>query len=359
MHRSVEQSSEKAVVPNTGEVAQRHRLDLGRLESYFTAAIEGFAAPLEVLQFQGGHSNPTYLLTDGNGRRYVLRKKPPGDLLSTAHQVEREYRAMAALGATDVPVPNALALCEDPEVIGTNFFVMDFCEGRIFRDPALPEVSPQDRTEIYDAMNDALARLHLADHEAAGLGDFGKAGNYFERQYSRWSRQYRASALEHIEEMERLLEILPPRIPDSTEVTIAHGDFRLENLIFHPAENRVIAILDWELSTLGDPLADLGYNCLVYNTTSTAVGTIRGLDLTGTGIPRQEDYVSAYCRRTGRSEIADFDFYVGFALFRLAAIAQGRAKRKRDGVTHKEPPPGNECIDFARQALEVLEPDRA
>ena len=325
-------------MPDAGHtipVLERHRFDEGALEGWCARNVEGFAGPLTVSQFQGGQSNPTFLL-ETPARRYVLRKKPPGELLASAHQVDREYRVMKALAGTPVPVPHMYALCEDDGVIGTAFYVMEHLRGRVFRDPTLPDMSPDERAVIYDEMNRVLAELHKVDFEAVGLGDFGRPGNYFERQIARWIKQYRAAETESIPAMERLIAWLPDHIPDEPSVSIAHGDYRLENTMFHPTEPRMIAVLDWELSTIGHPLADLGYNAMLYHIESPSMGTLTHVDFEASGIPREADYVAAYCRRTGRNGIDDWPFYVGFSIFRLAAIAQGVYKRGLDGIASSE-----------------------
>jgi aminoglycoside phosphotransferase (APT) family kinase protein len=265
-----------------------------------------------------------------------MRKKPPGKLLASAHQVDREYRVIKALAATDVPVARVYALCEDDAVIGSAFYVMDCVDGRIFRDPQLPGCSSEERAAIYDEMNDVLARLHRVDHEAVGLGDFGKPGNYFERQIGRWTKQYQAAQTDDVEAMNHLIAWLPAHVPLSDETCIVHGDFRLENSIFHPSEPRMLAVLDWELSTLGHPLADLAYNCLLYHMMSPTQGSLLGIDFAATGIPAEADYVADYCRRTGRPDVEHWDFYLAFALFRLASIAQGVYKRGLDGNASSE-----------------------
>lgn len=316
------------------DVLEGHRFDVAALERYLTPRLPGLRLPLVVRQFLGGQSNPTYHLAAGD-REYVLRRKPPGPLLPSAHAVDREYRVITALGATDVPVPRTYLLCEDPSVVGTAFFVMDFVPGRVFADPMLPGVARDERAAIYDAMNDVLARLHRVDWKAVGLADFGRPGNYFARQIERWTKQYRASETERIEAMERLIAWLPARIPADDETTLVHGDYRPGNMIIHSTEPRVVAVLDWELSTLGHPLADLAYNCIPYRTgPGDNLGGVEGTDLTALGIPSEADYLAAYCRRTGRAGIADWDFYVAFALFRLGAIAQGIMGRVITGTAN-------------------------
>ncbi len=320
---------------NAGTVRVAHRFDEAKLKDWLSGHIDvsgGFA----VRQFSGGQSNPTFLIETG-GRKYVMRKKPPGALLKSAHQVDREYRVMKALGQTDVPVPIMRALCEDDSVVGTAFYVMDFLEGRIFRDPLIPGVTREERAAIYDEMNAVMARLHSVDYEAIGLGDFGRPGNYFERQIARWITQYRGAETEVIPAMEDLIAWMPSHIPPDNSVSIAHGDYRLENTIFHPSEPRMLAVLDWELSTIGHPLADLGYNCMGYRLNNPRQGGLVNIDHAATGIPTEEAYVRAYCARRRISfPIADWDFYIAFAVFRLAAISQGVYKRGLDGNASSE-----------------------
>jgi aminoglycoside phosphotransferase (APT) family kinase protein len=309
-------------LPETADVLPAHRFDERALERYLERHVEGFTGPLTVRQFRGGQSNPTYHLT-GGGREYVLRRKPPGKLLPSAHAVDREYRAMTALQATGVPVPRTYALCEDPAVIGTIFYVMSYVHGRIFRDPSAPGVTPAERARLFDDMNDVLARLHRVDRHAVGLDAFGKPGNYFTRQIHRWSEQYRASETEKIDAMEQLMQWLPAHIPEGDETTIVHGDYRLGNMVVHPTEPRIAAVLDWELCTLGHPLADLAYNCLPFRLRRVEADGLVGLDLPALGIPSEAAYVADYCRRTGRADIPRWDFYVAFSMFRIAAISQG------------------------------------
>ena len=343
--------------PTVRDVVAAHRFDADRLEAWLAPRVEGFGTAMRVQQFQGGASNPTFLLTtDGpdGPLRYVLRKKPPGVLLASAHQVDREYRVMKALEG-HVPVPRMRVLCDDDSIIGTGFYVMDYLEGRIFRDAALPGLQPAERAAIYDELNAVLARLHAVDHEAAGLGDYGKAGGYFERQIGRWTKQYRGAESEHIPEMEALIEKLPARIPADDSVSIAHGDYRLENVMFHPTEPKLIAVLDWELSTIGHPLADLAYNGFLWRSHSPSWGSLDGVDFATSGIPTEAAYVEAYARRTGRGAIEGWPFYMAFSIFRLASISQGVYRRVLAGNAASDRPAENGTPHLARQALEILE----
>jgi len=313
----------------TGEPA--HPLDLGALADYMAGHLDGVTPPLTARQFAGGMSNPTFELTDASGRRFVLRKKPPGDLLPSAHAVDREFRIMSALRGGDVPVADPLLLCMDDTVIGQAFYVMAHVDGRVFRELALPGMAAGERAAIYDAMNATLAKLHRVDWRAAGLADFGREGGYAARQVKRWTGQYQASATDDLAAMNRLIGWLPENLPANAETTIAHGDFRLENMIFHPTEPRVLAVVDWELSTLGDPLADLAYNCLPWHVPDARRGDLRANDPARTGIPAEADYLAAYAKRTGRADTGDWTFYLVLSLFRLGAIAQGVYKRGLDG----------------------------
>jgi aminoglycoside phosphotransferase (APT) family kinase protein len=319
----------------TMDVRSSHRFDVSVLERWLQDRVAGFAPPLKVAQFRGGQSNPTYKLTDANGRNFVLRRKPPGKLLAGAHAVEREHRVLAALGAQGFPVPRVHGLCEDEAVIGTAFYVMDMVEGRIFWDADLPQVPRPERQAYFDAMNATIARLHKIDPEEAGLGDYGRPGNYFERQIGRWSKQYLGDAeAGRVSAMDRLVEWLPANIPASAveESRVIHGDFRCDNMIFDSVEPRVAAVLDWELSTLGHPLADFTYHLMMYRMPAGATTGLAGLDLAALGIPSEQDYVAAYCRRTGREGITDLDFYFAFNMFRLAAIVHGIKGRLARGT---------------------------
>lgn len=323
----------------TKDVVPRHRFDERRLERHLSAHITDFRGPLKVQQFRGGQSNPTYLLLTPSAK-YVLRRKPPGKLLPSAHAVDREFRIISALHHSGFPVPKAHILVEDEAVIGTMFYVMDFVEGRLFWDPDLPGLAPGERSRIYDAMNQTIAALHQVDFAALGLGDYGKPGNYFARQVARWSRQYTASQTEDIIEMDKLMTWLPSNIPADDSISIVHGDFRLDNMILHATEPRVLAVLDWELSTLGHPLGDFSYHLMPwYMPEKVNIGglvSLRKFDLQALGIPSREEYVSMYCERTGRETMDNQDFYAAYNLFRMAGILQGIAGRVRDGTASNE-----------------------
>ena len=310
-------------------------LDIQKLSDYLTLHITGFKAPLVAEKFEGGQSNPTFKLTTAGGKNYVLRRKPPGELLKSAHAVDREFRVISALRDTDVPVPETFVLCEDEAIIGSMFYVMEYKEGRILWDPLLPDAANNaERGAIYDAMNQTMAALHNVDVEAVGLTSFGRPGNYFERQLGRWSTQYRASETRHIASMESLMTWLVANMPeDDGTVTLVHGDYRLDNMMFHPTEPRVIALLDWELSTLGHPLADLANQCMAWMLPRQgAVKGLGGVDRAALGIPSDEEYIARYCERTGRDGIENWNFYLVFSLFRLAAILQGIVKRAQIGT---------------------------
>lgn len=324
----------QAQFSGTKPVRDAYRMDEERLAAYLAGRIDGFRGPLKVSQFKGGQSNPTYLLETPD-RRYVLRRKPPGKLLKSAHAVEREYRVIAALHAAGFPVPRPWLLCEDDDVAGTTFFVMDYVDGRIFWELDLPGLQPAERGRIYDDMNRVLATLHTLDYAALGLGDYGKPGNYFERQISRWTKQYRASETQTITAMDYLVDWLPRNIPDDDASSIVHGDYRLDNLIVHPTEPRIIAVLDWELSTIGHPLGDFTYHLMAWQMPEVGFGSagLRDKNLEALGIPDEESYVARYCERTGRDTgIEHREFYAAYNLFRLAAILQGIAGRVRDGT---------------------------
>ena len=310
----------------------QHAFDTLRLAHWMQAHVEGFTGPIEVRQFAGGQSNPTFLVQSAM-HRYVLRRKPTGKLLPSAHAVEREYRVIKALANTEVPVAKAYALCEDPSIIGTAFYVMDYVEGRLFWDAALPEVAAAGRRAIYDEMTRVIAELHAVDYDAAGLGDFGKPGRYIERQVSRWTQQYRAAETESIDAMDRLIEWLPQHIPADEQTSIVHGDFRLDNAIFHPTEPKILAVLDWELSTLGHPLVDLAYWCTRYHLSAEQFRGLAGFDVAALGIPSEAQCVADYCRRRGRAPVAprEWTYYLAFNMFRLAGILQGVLARAIQG----------------------------
>jgi aminoglycoside phosphotransferase (APT) family kinase protein len=320
---------------STIPVQDKHRFDEAALARYLQQHVEGFVGELRVEQFKGGQSNPTYKLTAG-GKSYVLRRKPPGKLLASAHAVDREYTVITALAGTDVPVAKTYCLCEDESVIGTAFYVMEHVEGRILWDPALPGdgYTPAVRRAMFEEMNRVIAALHQVDYTAIGLADYGKPGNYFARQIGRWTKQYRASETERIDAMDRLIAWLPEHIPPGDETTIVHGDYRLDNMIFHPTEPRVLAVLDWELSTLGHPLADFAYHCMTWHIPAGVFRGLGGAKLKDLGIPSESEYVQMYCQRTGRDAIDanHWDFYMAYNLFRLAAILQGIAGRVKDGT---------------------------
>ena len=308
--------------------------DTAALERHLATTLDGFRAPLAVERLAGGQSNPTYRLVGGDGARYVLRKKPAGPLLPSAHAVEREYRVTAALQGSGVPVPPALHLCEDASVIGTPFYVMAFVEGRVFWDPTLPDLTRTERAALYDDLNRVVARLHRTDPAAVGLADFGKTGDYLARQIARWSRQYRASDTTPQPAMERLIEWLPAQVPATAASSVVHGDLRMDNMIVHPTEPRIVAVLDWELSTLGDPLGDFSYHMApwVIPAVDERVSSLEGMDLAALGIPTQAQYLARYCELTGRKAIAHMDFYNAYTAWRLAAIYQGIIKRVEDGT---------------------------
>ncbi len=340
----------------TRPVSERHRFDVGALERWLTVHVDGFEGPLDVSQFKGGQSNPTYMLQTPQAA-YVMRSKPGpmAQLLPSAHAIEREFRVMHALASTDVPVAKMLALCEDESIIGRAFYIMDFVAGRVLWDQSLPGMEKPERAAIYDEMNRVMAALHRVDPATVGLGNYGRPGNYFERQIARWSKQYQASATEPIEAMDRLIQWLPQHMPasarDDSQVAIVHGDFRMDNMIFHPTEARVVALLDWELSTLGHPLADFSYHCMAWHIPPGTFRGIGGLDHAALGIPEEADYVRRYCNRVNErlgdrigagagstrqlqpeALAADWNFYLAYNLFRLASITQGIAKRVVDGI---------------------------
>jgi aminoglycoside phosphotransferase (APT) family kinase protein len=312
----------------TKPVEERHRIDVAALEKFLGFSIS------RVEQFKGGQSNPTYRLTGPGGKQYALRRKPPGKLLPSAHAVDREYRVTKALHEVNFPVARPHLLCEDESVIGTAFYVMDCVEGRVLWDQSLPGMSKAERGAIWDEQNKVISKLHLVDYRAVGLEGFGKPGNYIERQVARWSKQYQASETEPMEAMDNLIAWLPKNIPPEAATTVVHGDFRLDNTIFHPTEPKILAVLDWELSTLGHPLADFAYHCMSWHIPPGQFRGIAGLNLEDLGIPSEAQYVAKYCERTGRAGIeqSHWDFYIAYNLFRIAAILQGIMKRVVDGT---------------------------
>ena len=316
--------------PITTPVRKAHLFDEEALNVYLEDHLAGFSRPCSISQYEGGQSNPTFLMETGGGN-YVLRKKPPGRLLPSAHAVEREFRVMGALAPTAVPVCSMLMLCEDSGIIGTPFIVMEHVPGRVFHDPTLPGVEPTNRTAIYEHSMEVLADLHRVLPSDVGLESFGKPGNYYARQISRWSRQYKASETQAIGSMDRLTEWLPANIPPEEETRVVHGDYRLGNMILHPAESRIVAVLDWELSTLGDPLADLAYTLMTYYLPSRRSPTLLGNDPNVTGIPSREEQLVRYCSLSGRDAMKHWNFYLSFSMFRSAAIGQGVYKRGLDG----------------------------
>lgn len=315
-------------------VDPRLRVDAGALEDYLDRQIGGLQGPLDLTQFKGGQSNPTYCVSAADGRRFVLRRKPPGPLLPSAHAVDREYKILRALHAAGFPVARPYLLCNEPWVIGTAFYVMEFVEGRVLWDQSLPGMTKAERFSIWSELNRVIAQLHTIDYRAAGLEDFGKPERYIERQIARWTAQYRNSETGRIPAMENLIGWLPENIPLQSGAAVVHGDFRLDNVIFHPAEPKILAVLDWELSTLGDPLADFAYHCMSWHIPSGQFRGIAELDVASLGIPAERDYIAMYCARTGRDTVQPdvWRFYLAYNLFRLAAILQGIAKRSIEGT---------------------------
>ncbi len=318
--------SDPVVIP----IRDAHRFDQRVLEAHLEQHLEGFQRPCSIRQFEGGQSNPTFLIQSGE-RKFVLRKKPPGRILPSAHAVEREYRVMRALQDTGVPVCSMLLLCEDPTIIGTPFIVMEHVAGRVYHDPALPDLDSADRTAVYAHMNQVLVNLHALRPEELGLQDFGRTGNYYERQVSRWSRQYESSCTRSIPSMDRLAEWLPRNVPPGEETRIVHGDYRLGNLMLDPAEPRISTVLDWELSTLGHPLADVAHNLMTYFLPSRRHHSLVQNDPDRSGIPDCESQLASYCQLSGRDARQHWNFYLAFAMFRFAAIGQGVYKRGLDG----------------------------
>ncbi len=318
--------------PGTRPVAERHRVDVASLERWLRLEVAPHTGPISLRQFEGGQSNPTYLVESSSGR-YVLRKRPPGTLLPTAHQIDREFRVLAALADSGVPVPRVRGYCADDAVIGTAFYVMDYQPGRIFTDPRLPGLTPAERSAIYDSMNSVLARLHGVDWRARGLADFGRPEGYLARQLALWSRQYDAARIEDTPTLDALRDWLRAQSLPAETTALVHGDFRIGNLIIHEHEPRVVAVLDWELATLGHPLADLAYNCMTYHLPAgdaVAAGFV-GADFEGLGLPTQQQYVAAYARRAGLETLPDMRFFMAFSLFRVAAIQLGVYARALQG----------------------------
>jgi aminoglycoside phosphotransferase (APT) family kinase protein len=334
----------------TKEAAGTLRIDAARLESYLASQAKDFAGPLKIKQFKGGQSNPTYLL-ETPARRYVLRRKPPGKLLPSAHAVDREFRVISALHAQHFPVAEPLVYCADDSVAGTPFYVMSFADGRVFWEPQMPGSNKTERAAVYDAMNATIARLHAFDPAAIGLGDFGRGENYVARQVDRWSKQYRTSETEQIEAMERLIEWLPSHIPPAGRPTLVHGDYRIDNLIVARDTPQIVAVLDWELSTLGDPLADFTYHLMAWHMphsdSAAGTATLAGHDLAALGIPSMADYVAAYVTRTGLDPRPHLPVYLAYNFFRIAAILQGIIGRVRDGTATSE---------FAPAKAEMIRP---
>jgi aminoglycoside phosphotransferase (APT) family kinase protein len=333
-------------------MSDSHRFDTAALERYLRGHIDGFEGPTTIVRFEGGQSNPTYRL-DAGDKSYVLRCKPLGKLLPSAHAVDREFRVMRALAGTPVPVPRCLCLCTDDAVIGSMFYVMDYVEGRVLWDPRLPGMTPQERAAIFDEANRVIAALHDVDPVAVGLADYGKPGNYFARQIDRWSRQYKASEIAPIAEMDKLIEWLPHNIPPGDETTIVHGDFRLDNLLFHPTEPRLLAVLDWELSTLGHPMADFAYHMMAWRLTPDEFRGLRGADLDALGIPGEGDYLARYLARRRVAAAPDaraWGFYMAYNMFRLAAILQGVMARAIAGNAASA-----HAVDAGRRARPLAE----
>jgi aminoglycoside phosphotransferase (APT) family kinase protein len=330
-------------------VREAHRFDENALNEYLKHHLAGYAGSLEVQQFEGGQSNPTFLLT-ADGTEYVMRKKPPGKLLPSAHQVEREFRVMKALEQSDVPVPRMVLLCEDDKIIGTPFFVMEHVQSRVLEDITLPGMAPEERRALYFDLIRVLAALHSVDYTARGLDSFGKPGNYFSRQIGRWSKQYMAAKTDEIQSMERLMEYLPANVPDDDTSCIVHGDYRLGNMLLHPTEPRIVAVVDWELSTLGHPLGDLGYSCMFYHSGIVGRASLGDRDGSVTGIPSEEEFLAEYCRLTGRDGIPNWNFYLAFSFFRLASILQGVYKRGIMGNASS-----TEAMERGRLAREIAD----
>ena len=334
MPTEVTSLSRPAEHPHSGTkpASGQHAFDLERLQRYLSSKMEGWGGAIECAQFRGGQSNPTFLLTTGD-KQYVLRRRPAGVLLPQAHAIDREFRVTSALLSTAVPVARPLLYCDDTDVMGSAFYLSEYVAGRVFWDPALPGLSAPERAAIYDEENRVIAALHSIDPAAIGLADYGKPGNYFERQIARWIKQYRASQTVAVPAMDHLMDWLPAHVPADDECRIVHGDFRIDNLIFHPVEPRVLAVLDWELSTLGNPLADFAYHCLPWHLKPSESRGMAGADLDKLGIPDEQSYLASYCRRTGRPQVdpETWRFCIAFNLFKIAAILQGIMKRAVDG----------------------------
>jgi aminoglycoside phosphotransferase (APT) family kinase protein len=323
----------------TRPISERQKFDIAALQKYMHQHVDGFSGHLSAEQFNGGQSNPTFKLSTSTGQRYVLRTKPgpSAKLLASAHAIDREFRVMEALNKAAFSVARQYVLCNDESVIGRAFYVMDFVDGRVMWDQAMPGMSKVQRAAHYDEMNRVIAQLHTIDYAAIGLTDYGKPGNYFTRQIDRWTKQYKASETEKIGAMDALIEWLPKNIPAGDETSIVHGDYRVDNMIFHPTEPRVLAVLDWELSTLGHPLADFSYHCLSWHISPGQFRGIRGLDHKALGIPSEQEYIAKYSERTGKTiRMEDFRYYLAYNLFRMAAIAQGIMKRYMDGTASSE-----------------------
>lgn len=353
--QGTQHTQDYAAFVGTRAVAEQQRFDIDKLAAWLGRHVDGFVGPLAVEQFAGGQSNPTFKLVTP-ARCYVMRAKPGpvAKLLPSAHAIEREYRVMRALAGSEVPVARMLALCEDESIVGRAFYVMEYVEGRVLWDPSLPGMTREERAAIYDETNRVIAALHMIDVEAAGLADYGKAGNYLSRQIARWSKQYEASETEPIEAMRQLMAWLPAHIPSESSggarVAVVHGDYRLDNLIFHPREPRVLAVLDWELSTLGDPIVDFAYHVMAWHTDPQQFRGIGGLDLPALGIPDEDRYVARYCERTGLVIAGDWNFYLAFNMFRIAAILQGIMKRVTVGTAAS-----TQAADAGRRARPMAE----
>jgi aminoglycoside phosphotransferase (APT) family kinase protein len=313
----------------TGPVRSGYELNAQALEKYMAGHVKGFQGPLEVRQFKGGQSNPTYQIVTP-AQKYVLRRKPSGKLLKSAHAVDREYRVITALGQTDVPVARTHALCTDDSVIGSWFYIMDYVDGRIFW--TYEDAPLEERAALFEAMNEAIAKLHRVDYKSIGLEDYGKKGNYFARQLSRWTKQYQASVDSGYPPMDELIEWLNKNIPEDDQTAIVHGDYRIDNIVYHPTQPKILAILDWEISTLGHPLSDFCYHCMSWRMPAGEGRGLAGLDLKSLNIPTEEEYIAAYCRRTGIKEIKNWNYYMAFNLFRVSAIVFGIMGRVKDGT---------------------------